>query len=72
MEPADRKTCTEWILQQQVNDDFSKKISFSDEVHIELNGYINKQNCRIWVSKNPRVIFQHPKRLTRVNVWCTF
>ncbi|GFV81766.1 hypothetical protein TNCV_1056551 [Trichonephila clavipes] len=27
---------------------FSKRILFSDEVHFWLNGYVNKQNCRIW------------------------
>ena len=27
--------------------DFRKKIIFSDEVHFELGGYVNEQNCRI-------------------------
>ncbi|GFW13056.1 putative transposable element [Trichonephila clavipes] len=25
-----------------------KRILFSDEAHFWLNGYVNKQNCRIW------------------------
>ena len=25
-----------------------KKIIFSDEAHIDLGGYVFKQNCRIW------------------------
>ncbi|GFV91413.1 uncharacterized protein TNCV_899301 [Trichonephila clavipes] len=29
--------------------DFHKRILFSDEVHFWLNGYLNKQNCRIWI-----------------------
>ncbi|GFS92006.1 transposase [Trichonephila clavipes] len=27
---------------------FHKRILFSDEAHFWLNGYVNKQNCRIW------------------------
>ncbi|GFT73403.1 uncharacterized protein TNCV_150081 [Trichonephila clavipes] len=27
---------------------FQKRILFSDEAHFWLNGYVNKQNCRIW------------------------
>ena len=25
----------------------AKKITFSDEAHLDLGGYVNKQNCRI-------------------------
>lgn len=28
--------------------DFHKRILFSDEAHFCMNGYVNKQNCRIW------------------------
>ncbi|MDK1801134.1 DUF4817 domain-containing protein, partial [Klebsiella pneumoniae] len=28
---------------------------FSDEAHFWLNGYVNKQNCRIWGEANPQV-----------------
>ncbi|GFU78489.1 uncharacterized protein TNCV_2301011 [Trichonephila clavipes] len=34
--------------------DFHKRILFSDEAHFWLNGYVNKQNCRIWSEANPR------------------
>ncbi|GFV08807.1 uncharacterized protein TNCV_3820501 [Trichonephila clavipes] len=33
--------------------DFHKRILFSDEAHIWLNGYVSKQNCRIWSEANP-------------------
>lgn len=49
---------------------FFNKIIFSDEAHFHLNGYVNKQNCRIWATENPRVTHEvslHPKRVT---VWC--
>ncbi|GFU55648.1 transposable element Tc3 transposase [Trichonephila clavipes] len=35
--------------------DFHKRILFSDEAHFWLNGYLNKQNCRIWSEANPQV-----------------
>ncbi|GFW77203.1 transposable element Tc3 transposase [Trichonephila clavipes] len=35
--------------------DFHKRILFSYEAHFWLNGYVNKQNCRIWSEANPQV-----------------
>ncbi|GFV97840.1 transposable element Tc3 transposase [Trichonephila clavipes] len=35
--------------------DFHKRILFSDKAHFWLNGYVNKQNCRIWSEANPQV-----------------
>ncbi|GFU67491.1 hypothetical protein TNCV_1599731 [Trichonephila clavipes] len=46
---------------------FHKRILFSDEAHFWLNGYINKQNCRIWSEANPQVHVEtalHPEKLT--------
>ncbi|GFW05909.1 transposable element Tc3 transposase [Trichonephila clavipes] len=34
--------------------DFHKRILFSDEAHFWLNGYVDKQNCRIWSEANPQ------------------
>ena len=44
-----------------------KKIRFSDEAHFDLGGYVNKQNCHIWGTKNPHAYNEnpmHPKRVT--------
>ena len=46
----------QWVLARQAKDEnFRKRIIFSDEVHFHLSGYVNKQNCRIWGDENPRV-----------------
>ncbi|GFV64763.1 DUF4817 domain-containing protein [Trichonephila clavipes] len=37
--------------------DFHKRILFSDEAHFWLNGYANKQNCRIWSEANPQELW---------------
>ncbi|GFU52529.1 transposable element Tc3 transposase [Trichonephila clavipes] len=44
--------------------DFHKRILFSDEAHFWLNGYVNKQNCRIWSEDNPQVYVE------KLTVWC--
>ncbi|GFX29884.1 uncharacterized protein TNCV_4750121 [Trichonephila clavipes] len=46
--------------------DFHKRILFSDEAHFWLNGYVNKQNCRVWSEANPQVYVEtplHPEKL---------
>ena len=32
----------------------------SDEDHFYFRGYVNKQNCRIWGLKNPKMIIEKP------------
>ncbi|EFN79524.1 hypothetical protein EAI_06736, partial [Harpegnathos saltator] len=48
------------------------KIIFSDEAHFHLDGLVNRQNCRIWGSENPRVIVEKQMHPQRVTVWCGF
>ena len=38
--------------------DFGKKIIFSDEAHIDLGGYVNKQNCRSRGTENPHAYIE--------------
>ncbi|GFU99659.1 putative transposase [Trichonephila clavipes] len=49
---------------------FSKRILFSDEAHFWWNGYVNKQNCRIWSEANPQVYVETPLHLRKLTVWC--
>ncbi|GFV48616.1 hypothetical protein TNCV_5069011 [Trichonephila clavipes] len=47
--------------------DFHKRILFSHEADFWLNGYVNKQNCRIWSEANPQGVVEttlHPEKLT--------
>ncbi|GFX69407.1 putative DD41D transposase [Trichonephila clavipes] len=49
---------------------YTPNMSTNDEAHFWLNGYVNKQNCRIWSEANPQVYVKtllHPEKLT---VWC--
>ncbi|GFY15826.1 transposable element Tc3 transposase [Trichonephila clavipes] len=42
----------------------------SDEAHFSLNGYVNKQNCRIWSEANPQVYVETPLHPEKLTVWC--
>ncbi|GFT36137.1 transposable element Tc3 transposase [Trichonephila clavipes] len=50
--------------------DFHKRILISDEAHFWLNGYINKQNCRIPSQANPQVYIETPLHPEKLTVWC--
>ncbi|GFV84228.1 hypothetical protein TNCV_3038881 [Trichonephila clavipes] len=41
-----------------------------DEAHFWLNGYVNKQNCRIWSEANPQVYLETPLHPEKLTVWC--
>ncbi|GFV13220.1 hypothetical protein TNCV_3655401 [Trichonephila clavipes] len=63
-----RRRFVKWAQNQiAVVPDFHKRILFSNEAHFWLNGYVNKQNCRIWSEANPQVYVEtplHPEKLT--------
>ncbi|GFV14402.1 hypothetical protein TNCV_808341 [Trichonephila clavipes] len=69
-DPA-RRRFVEWAQNEiAVVPDFHKRILFSDEAHFWLNGYINKQNCRIWSEANPQVYVETPLHPEKLTVWC--
>ncbi|GFX20533.1 hypothetical protein TNCV_3488901 [Trichonephila clavipes] len=61
----------EWAQSEiAVVPDFHKRILFSDEAHFWLNGYVNKQNCRIWSEANPQVYVESPLHPEKLTVGC--
>lgn len=74
LKPSDhqqRRVFADWVVEMHENDpEFHRKIILSDEAHFHLGGFVNKQNCRIWGSENPRVIVEKPLYPQRVTVWC--
>ena len=46
---------------------FFEQFFFSDEAHFTRDGYVNKQNCRIWGSD--QVIEERPLHPEKVTVW---
>ncbi|GFY01962.1 putative DD41D transposase [Trichonephila clavipes] len=66
-----RRRFVEWAQNEiAVVPDFHKQILFRDEAHFWLNGYVNKQNCRIWSEANPQVYVETPLHPEKLTVWC--
>ncbi|GFX38509.1 DUF4817 domain-containing protein [Trichonephila clavipes] len=66
-----RRRFVEWAQNEiAVAPDFHKRSLFSDEAHFWLNGYVNKQNCRIWSEANPQVYVETPLHPEKLTVWC--
>ncbi|GFU60303.1 hypothetical protein TNCV_3404471 [Trichonephila clavipes] len=66
-----RRRFVEWAQNEiAIVPDFHKRILFSDEAHFWLNGYVNKQNCRIWSEANPQVYVETPLHPEKLTVWC--
>ncbi|GFU35643.1 uncharacterized protein TNCV_2099391 [Trichonephila clavipes] len=66
-----RRRFVEWAQNEiVVVPDFHKRILFSDEAHFWLNGYVNKQNCRIWSEANSQVYVETPLHPEKLTVWC--
>ncbi|GFU42028.1 DUF4817 domain-containing protein [Trichonephila clavipes] len=66
-----RRRFVEWAQNEiAVVPDFHTRILFSGEAHFWLNGYVNKQNCRIWSEANPQVYVETPLHPEKLTVWC--
>ncbi|GFX17626.1 hypothetical protein TNCV_474261 [Trichonephila clavipes] len=52
-----------------LNDFHSRETTFH-EAHFWLNGYVNKQNCRIWSEANSQVYVETPLHPEKRTVWC--
>ncbi|GFT54847.1 DDE superfamily endonuclease [Trichonephila clavipes] len=64
-----RRRFVEWAQNQiAVVPDFHKQILFSHEAHFWLNGYVNKQNCRLWSEANPQVYVETPLHAEKLTV----
>ncbi|GFV15647.1 uncharacterized protein TNCV_3059921 [Trichonephila clavipes] len=66
-----RRRFVEWAQNEiAAVPDFHKRILFSDEAHFWLNGYVNKQNCRICSEANLQVYVETPLHPEKLTVWC--
>ncbi|GFV89948.1 probable cation-transporting ATPase 13A3 [Trichonephila clavipes] len=68
-----RRRFVEWAQNEiAVIPDFHKRkrFLFSDEAHFWLNGYVSKQNGRIWSEANPQVYVETPLHPEKLTVWC--
>ncbi|GBN99927.1 hypothetical protein AVEN_41972-1 [Araneus ventricosus] len=55
-------------IEEMIN--YLRKWFFSDESTFHASGKVNKHNCRIWGSENPRNYRELERNSPKVNVWC--
>ena len=68
-----RLNFSNWALAKlEENEEFYRKIIFSDEVHFWLNGFVTKQNMCYWSATNPNVLLETPLHPQKVTVRCGF
>ena len=73
LDHLNHRNFSNWALAKvEENEEFHRKIIFSDEAHFWLNGFVNKQNMRHWSATNPNVLLETPLHPQKVTVWCGF
>ena len=55
--------CCPWLMHTQIS-------SVTDESHIHINGYINRQTTHFLGFKRPDVVIQKPLHSAQVTIWC--
>jgi hypothetical protein len=58
----------QWI--EEDDEDFVNRIVFSDEVTFHTIGKVNRHNCRVWGTQNPRDFMEYERDSPKVNVFC--
>ena len=57
-------------MQKKLEDEFNKRLAFSDEATFHTNGKVNRHNVRIWGEENPHANIEHERDSPKVNVFC--
>ena len=68
----DKRKCKQFCvdMQEKLEDEFNKRLVFSNEATFQKNGKVNRHNVRIWGEKNPHAIIEHERDSPKVNVFC--
>ncbi|GFW32548.1 hypothetical protein TNCV_677051 [Trichonephila clavipes] len=65
-----RLSIHKWWIMERLSKQQKQRKGKDDEAHFWLNGYVNKQNCRIWSEANPQVYVETPLHPEKLTVWC--
>jgi hypothetical protein len=67
LKPSDQVALTNFAVDMleiiDSSPDFLRQVDFSNEATLCVNGLVNKHNCRIWDSKNPRHMWVGERQL---------
>ena len=68
--PIRLEFCQKMLQMVEEDGNMLNCLFMSNEDHFNLNGNINKQNCRIWSASNPQILHQTELHPLRITVWC--
>jgi len=51
---ANRRISSEQLLEMLNDDGVTNTVLMTDEAHLHLSGYVNKQDYRYWTPENPQ------------------
>ena len=68
--PQQTSFAAEILCRIDEDNDYLKRVCFSDEATFHTSGVVNRHSVRIWGSENPHVVFQNQQGSPKVNVWC--
>ena len=57
-------------LTEELDENVTNKLVFSDEACFHLSGKVNRHNLRIWGTEKPHETIQHERDSPKVNVFC--
>uniref|UniRef100_UPI00358FA67B cilia- and flagella-associated protein 57-like n=1 Tax=Myxine glutinosa TaxID=7769 RepID=UPI00358FA67B len=58
------------MLSRIEDEDYLKKVMFTDEACFHISGKVNQHNVRIWGFETPHVVIEHICDSPKINVWC--
>jgi hypothetical protein len=67
---ANRRISSKQLLEKLNDDDAINAVLMTDEEHLLLPGYVNKQRYRYWVAENPQELHQRRLHSGKWTVWC--
>jgi hypothetical protein len=69
--PRHAAFATEMLQRMDEDNDYLRRVCFSDEATCHTSGKVNRHNVRICGLENPRIILENERNSPKVNVWCT-
>lgn len=60
--------CEQYIIRQEADKIFYKRILWSDEATFKQNSHINRHNCVYWATENPHAVISHELNVPGVTV----
>ena len=55
-DPKHKALALEMLSHIEDDEDYLKKVTFTDEAYFHVSGKVNRHNVRIWGSENPHVV----------------